>query len=196
VEPPGALLHCIEPDAVVLPKIGVIDLWLQVSDPGGLNGYVPAWYVDRVAGTSSTPGPAPITAGQPAPALVPTPLPTPTPAPATEHSPLPTPQAASAPGPAPLPTPQPAPATIPVPLPTLAPDTTPPSAPAPAPAALTVQALQSIGPVGLRLRDQPDSNANTLAIVSAGQELTVIEPASQAIHRPHRRLNRRPSPAR
>jgi hypothetical protein len=33
----------------------------------------------------------------------------------------------------------------------------------------------------LRLRDQPDTNANTLAILSAGQALTVLEPASQAI---------------
>jgi hypothetical protein len=31
------------------------------------------------------------------------------------------------------------------------------------------------------MRDQPDTNANTLAILSAGQALTVLEPASQAI---------------
>jgi len=41
--------------------------------------------------------------------------------------------------------------------------------------------MQSIGAVGLRLRDQPDTNANTLAILAAGQVLTVLEPASQAI---------------
>ena len=41
--------------------------------------------------------------------------------------------------------------------------------------------LQSIGAVGLRLRDQPDTNANTLAILSAGQALSVLEPAEQAI---------------
>jgi hypothetical protein len=124
LEPPSTLLHCNEPDAVAIAKIGVMDQWLQVSDPGGLNGYVAAWYVDRVPGTSSAPAPVP----------------------------APTP-----PAPAPAP------------------------APTPAPAALTVFVLQSIGAVGLRLRDQPDSNANTLAILAAGQGLTVLEHASQAI---------------
>jgi hypothetical protein len=44
-----------------------------------------------------------------------------------------------------------------------------------------VYVLESIGAVGLRMRDQPDTNANTLAILAAGQALTVLEPASQAI---------------
>jgi uncharacterized protein YgiM (DUF1202 family) len=135
MEPPGTLLHCNEPDAVAIAKIGVMDQWLQVSDPGGRNGYVAAWYVDKVAGTSSAPGPVPI------------PAPSPTP-------PAPTPPA---PTPAPAPTP-----------------------PAPAPTALTVYVLESIGAVGLRLRDQPDTNANTLAILAACQALSVLEPASQA----------------
>jgi hypothetical protein len=132
LEAPGTLLHCNEPDAVALAKIGVMDQWLQVSDPGGLNGYMAAWYVNKVAGTSSTPLSAP------------TPAPAPT-------SPAPTP----APAPAPL--------------------------PKPASATLTLLIQQSIGAAGLRLRDQPDTNANTLAILSAGQALTVLEPASQAI---------------
>jgi hypothetical protein len=126
LEAHGTLLHCNEPDAVALAKIGVLDLWLQVSDPAGLNGYVAAWYVDKVAGTSSAPA---------------NPAPTPTP-----------------PVPAPTPTPSPTP-----------------------PAALTVRVLQSIGVVGLRLRAQPDANSNTLAILAGGQELTVLEPASQAL---------------
>ncbi len=124
LEPPATLLHCNEPDAVAIAKIGVMDQWLQVSDPGGRNGYVAAWYVDRVPGTSSAPAPVP------------------------------------------APTP-PAPPSAPVPT--------------PAPAALTVFVLQSIGAVGLRLRDQPDTNANTLAILAAGQALTVLEPVSQAL---------------
>lgn len=132
LEPSSTLLHCNEPDAVAIAKIGVMDQWLQVNDPGGRNGYVAAWYVERVPGTSSVPAPAPV--------------PTPTP-------------------PAPTPTPTPTPAPVPT----------------PAPAGLTVYVLQSIGAVGLRMRDQPDTNANTLAILSAGQALTVLEPASQAI---------------
>jgi len=132
LEPLGTLLHCNEPDVVALAKIGVRDQWLQVSDPGGLNGYMAAWYVNKVTGTSSAP----------LAALAPEPAPTP-----------------------PAPTPTPAPAPIPLPVsPTL-----------------TVQVLQSIGVVGLRLRDQPDTNANTLAILSGGQALAVLEPASQAI---------------
>ncbi len=131
VELPGTLLHCNEPDAVVLPKIGIMDQWLQVSDPAGLDGYVAAWYVDKVGGSALTPVPAPLPIPQPA--LTPTPAPT------------------------------------------------PPSVPTPAPATLTVLVLQSIGSVGLRLRDQPDVNSNTLTILSAGQELIVLEPASQAV---------------
>ena len=130
LEAPGTLLHCNEPDAVALAKIGVRDQWLQVSDPGGLNGYMAAWYVNKVAGTSS----APLTALGPEPALTP-------------------------------PTPTPAPAPIPI---------------AESPT-LKVLVLQSIGEVGLRLRDRPDTNANTLAILSGGQALIVLEPTRQAI---------------
>ena len=132
LEAPGTLLHCNEPDVVALAKIGVRDQWLQVSDPGGLNGYMAAWYVNKVAGTSS----APLTALGP------------------ESAPTP---------PAPTPTPTPAPI---------------PFSESPT---LKVLVLQSIGEVGLRLRDQPDTNANTLAILSGGQALIVLEPTSQAI---------------
>jgi hypothetical protein len=132
LEAPGTLLHCNEPDAVALAKVGVRDQWLQVSDPGGLNGYMAAWYVNKVAGTSSAS----------LAAVAPEPAPTP---------------------PAPTPTPEPAPI--------LKSESQ----------TLTVLVLQSIGVVGLRLRDRPDTNANTLAILSGGQALTVLEPTSQAI---------------
>ncbi len=132
LEAPGTLLHCNEPDAVALAKIGVMDLWLQVSDPGGLNGYAAAWYVDKVAGTSSVPMATPTPpAHPPAPALTPVPAP------------------------APVPT--------------------------PAPANLTLRVQQGIGAAGLRLRGEPDTNANTIAILAAGQALTVLEPASHAV---------------
>ena len=123
VEAPGTLLHCLEPEAAALPKIGAINQWLQVRDPGGLEGYVAAWYVDQV--------------GSPAP--VPTPVPVPTPEPV------------------------------------------PPPAPAPASGTLSVVVSQSIGSVGLRLRDQPSTTSNTLAILSAGTELTSLEPAGQTL---------------
>jgi SH3-like domain-containing protein len=107
VESPGTLLHCLEPDAAAVPKIGVLNLWLQVRDPDGMEGYVAAWYVDQVG------------------ASVPAPEPTPGPVP------------------------------------------------------LTVLVSQSIGTVGLRLRDQPATTSNTLSILPAGTELTPLEAADQ-----------------
>ena len=136
-EAPGTLLHCLEPDLVALPKIGVSDQWLQVGDPNGLEGFVAAWYVEKAS------------AGAPAPVQTPDPLP---------------PQ-----GPVPTPPPQPVPPAHPVPVP-----------PAP-PASLTVLVSESIGPVGLRLREQPETNANTVTILPAGAALNVIEPTSQAM---------------
>jgi hypothetical protein len=73
--------------------------------------------------------------------------------------------------------------------PTSAPKSATPSTPVPAappapqstPATLTVLVSQHIGSVGLRLRDQPTTNSNTLAILSAGAELTLLEPADQAL---------------
>jgi len=45
---------------------------------------------------------------------------------------------------------------------------------------MTVSVLASVGSVGLRLRSQPNTNSSTITILSAGQELTVLEPATQA----------------
>ena len=131
VEAPGVLLHCLEPDAVAVPKIGVINQWLQVRDPGGLEGFVAAWYVDQLG--NSPPIPAPV------PEPVPQPAPPPTPAP------------------------------------------TPPPAPPIPPGLLTVLVSQSIGSVGLRLRDQPSTSSNTLAILSAGTELTSLESVDRSL---------------
>ncbi len=131
VETPGTLLHCLEPEELALPKIGVTNQWLQVRDPGGLEGFVAAWYVDQVGSPAPTPVQAP----------------------------------ASAPESTSLPTPAPAPPPV---LPTI-------------PGALILLVPQSIGSVGLRLRDQPTTNSDTLAILSAGTELTSLEPADQAL---------------
>ncbi|MGB8214509.1 MAG: SH3 domain-containing protein [Anaerolineales bacterium] len=128
-EPPGTLLRCLEPDSAALAKIGVMDQWLHVSDPQGLDGYVAAWYVEKAEGYTPTP-----------------------------VLPL-TPQPVAPPAPPPTPLPQ----------------------PALGPAGLIVLVSQSIGPAGLRLRDRPDTNGNTLATLSAGAELAVLEPSSQAL---------------
>ncbi|MBN2388405.1 MAG: hypothetical protein JXB85_15420, partial [Anaerolineales bacterium] len=93
VESSGTPLLCLEPEAVVLPKIGIQDQWLRIRTPSGVEGYVAAWYVESTERPAPEPGPEP----QPAPAPTPQPVPAPTPQPA----PAPTPQ------PAPAPTPQP-----------------------------------------------------------------------------------------
>ena len=141
VEAPGTLLHCLEPDELALLKIGVINQWLQVRDPGGLEGFVAAWYVEQVESS--------------APALVPLPSPAST-------LPL-TPELTSEPAP---------------------PQTSAPKSPAVrpiTPAALTLLVSQNIGSVGLRLRDQPITNSNSLVILSVGEELTSLEPADQTL---------------
>jgi hypothetical protein len=83
------------------------------------------------------------------------------------------------------PAPQPAPAGAP----TAAPQPTPPATPKPTPRPsapatsgdLIVLVSQSVGPAGLRLRDQPSENSNTLTILSAGTELTSLEPTDQTL---------------
>ena len=131
VETPGTLLHCLEPETSALPKIGAINQWLQVRDPGGLEGFVAAWYVDQFEGSVSTPvalPPFPVLPAQP-----------------------------------------------------LMPEITPPSTPPTRLLPLNLVVSQSVGPVGSRLRDQPDTDSNTLAVLSTGAELSSLEPADQAL---------------
>jgi hypothetical protein len=42
---PGTLLIVLEPAASAQAKIGVVNQWLNVKRPGGMSGYVAAWYV-------------------------------------------------------------------------------------------------------------------------------------------------------
>ena len=43
---PGTLLTVLEPADIARDKIGVNDQWLNVKEPGGMSGYVAAWYVN------------------------------------------------------------------------------------------------------------------------------------------------------
>ena len=137
MEAPGTLLLCLEPESLALPKIGILNQWLQVRDPGGVEGFVAAWYVDQ-EGVSA---PAP----EPTPARAPAPTPAPAPEPAQPPSPAPT---------------------------------APPAAPA-IPGLLTVL-VSSQASAGLRLRDRPNDNGNTLEVLKPGTLLTVLEPAATA----------------
>jgi hypothetical protein len=42
---PGTLLTVLEPAVTAQAKIGVVNQWLNVKLPGGMTGYVAAWYV-------------------------------------------------------------------------------------------------------------------------------------------------------
>jgi hypothetical protein len=73
LEPAGALLRCLEPDAIVLTKIGNPNQWLQVNDPNGASGFVAAWYVNRAGTPSSVPTPQPVPLPELQPATEPAP---------------------------------------------------------------------------------------------------------------------------
>ena len=73
LEPAGALLRCLEPDAIVLTKIGNTNQWLQVNDPNGASGFVAAWYVNRAGASSPVPAPHPLPAPELQPATEPAP---------------------------------------------------------------------------------------------------------------------------
>ena len=75
LEPAGTLLRCLEPDAIILAKIGNADQWLQVNDPSGASGFVAAWYVNRVGAPPSVPAPQPVPVQVPQPAAEPAPQP-------------------------------------------------------------------------------------------------------------------------
>ena len=67
VEAPGHSCTALSRTQSALPKIGVINQWLQVRDPGGLEGFVAAWYVDQVGGPAPAPAPFPYPPREPAP---------------------------------------------------------------------------------------------------------------------------------
>ena len=72
LERAGTPLCCLEPDAIVLAKIGNANQWLQVNDPAGVSGFVAAWYVDQEGAPPSAPAPHPLPVPLPQPAAEPT----------------------------------------------------------------------------------------------------------------------------
>jgi hypothetical protein len=141
--------------------------------------------MDQLAESAPAPNPIPLPVMTPAseqPAQT-TPAPVPTPAPE------PTLETVAEPIPSPAVTPTPPPSTVPAPThavpPGLEPALLPTPATAPAapalPKPLVVFVSQSVGSVGLRLRDQPSTNCRTLAVHPAGAQLTSLEPAEQTL---------------
>ncbi len=92
-EMPGTQLQVIEDKTGALAKIGVTDQWLYVADPSGNQGYIAAWYVQKVQSTAPTststpalnPAPTPSTPSTPSTPAPSTPTPsTPSSAPASQ----------------------------------------------------------------------------------------------------------------
>ena len=72
VEPALTNLKVLESEAGARTKVGVLNQWLNVSDAGGLQGYVAAWYVENAQVTDPVP-PTPPTPAPPTPQSPPTP---------------------------------------------------------------------------------------------------------------------------
>jgi uncharacterized protein YvpB len=49
VMPAGTLLEILEPLNTALPKVGVVNQWLNVKDNSGSQGYTAAWFVEAVS---------------------------------------------------------------------------------------------------------------------------------------------------
>jgi hypothetical protein len=72
-EMPGTQLQVIEDKASALSKLGQNNQWIYVRDPGGNQGYVAAWFVEKAA--APTPAPSPTPAPTPPTPTPPTPTP-------------------------------------------------------------------------------------------------------------------------
>ncbi len=70
-EMPGTQLRVIEDKASALAKLGQNDKWIYVRDPGGHQGYVAAWYVEKAAGAAPAPTPPTPAPSTPPPASTP-----------------------------------------------------------------------------------------------------------------------------
>jgi hypothetical protein len=64
-EMPGVRLNVIEDKAGALAKIGRMDQWIFIRDPQGHQGYVAAWYVEKVPETAPPPPPVPPPSSEP-----------------------------------------------------------------------------------------------------------------------------------
>lgn len=164
-QPSGAFVRLLEEASLALPKVGVYDQWLRVRISAGQEGYMAAWYLEKVLQAAPAAAgdfvgeenPKPVTAEPaPPPAEIVPPAVT-EPAPGGGETPAPASSAAGAENPL-----------------------QPPSAPAPSPKKekLVLKVLKSVGASGLRLRSQPSPAAPLVKVLPAGSSLRVLdEPA-------------------
>lgn len=146
----GTQLDLLEADGE--SKIGGINQWVRVREPGGREGFAAAWYLERVA----VPVPPPVT--EPAP-------------PSTNEAPSPVPTA---------PTPSTSDTTPTPGVPASTPPTTTPEPSSPAKEKLTVVVSEAVGTSGLRLRKTPSKGGALVKMLKAGTKLSVVEPVKNA----------------
>jgi hypothetical protein len=148
VLPAGTLLSLLEADGYA--RVGAINQMLRVRTPGGQEGYLAAWYLEKVSAGTPPVVAAPTAPESEAPAAPPAPAPTtPSPPPA-----------------------QPEPSSS---IPPAAPPAEPPQE-----EKLFLTVSKSVGSGGLRLRQAPSLGGALITVLKAGTRLTVIEPVDKA----------------
>jgi hypothetical protein len=146
--PAGTQLLLLESDGAF--RVGAINQWVRVREPGGKEGFAAAWYLEKVAEAI----PAPVTEPVPVPVNEP-----PSSTPETPSTPSSTtPSAPSEPS---------------VP-------STPAEPPKEDKDKLVVVVSSAVGTSGLRLRKTASKGGSLVAILKAGTRLTVLEPAQKA----------------
>ena len=70
IEPALTNLKVLESESAARAKIGIMDQWLNVSDPNGLQGYVAAWFVESTSAPVTVPTPP----TPPPPVVIPPPV--------------------------------------------------------------------------------------------------------------------------
>lgn len=150
--PAGTQLDLLDADGE--SKIGGINQWVRVREPGGREGFAAAWYLERVAVAA----PAPVT--EPA-------------TPATNEPPVTSPETTtSAPSTNDTSSATPAPASTP--------STTTPQPGQPAKEKLTLVVVDAVGTSGLRLRKLPSKGGALVKMLKPGTRLTVLEAVKNA----------------
>jgi hypothetical protein len=146
--PAGTQLLLLESDGAF--RVGAINQWVRVREPGGKEGFAAAWYLEKVAEAI----PAPVTEPVPVPVNEP-----PSSTPETPSTPSSTtPSAPSEPS---------------VPSTSAEP-------PKEDKDKLIVVVSSAVGTSGLRLRKTASKGGSLVAILKAGTRLTVLEPAQKA----------------
>jgi hypothetical protein len=156
-EMPGVPLKVIEDQTGALAKIGVNNQWINVVDPSGHQGYVAAWYVQQVPGTS----PASSSTSTSTSSTPSTPSTSSTSSSSTSSS------SSSSSSSTPAPSTQTSPTSS--------------QAPASKPERLILKVIDTVGLSGLRLRAYPSLAGRLVAVEKGGAFLTVIEPATSAL---------------